>query len=870
VNLEFLSARDRTLAVQETALLRRLSHRFVVGYVESFTVQSILVTVMEYCDGGDLRIVVAEAKKADMHLPEQQIMQWFAQLLQGLHFVHSQKVLHRDLKSSNIFMCNQRSVAKIGDFGIGRVLDNTQDAAMSTVGTPSYMSPEVCRNEPYNWKSDVWSMGCILYEMCMREHAFQSQSLVGLVYRIVCENHAPIPPALYPVELNELIRRLLSKSPVTRPSVDEILSYAYVRSFLNTFEARPIAPSSMIVSAVTEQSESGSWGDATARVWLPVVSDETVPPPPSTPPPSQPPPRSPNRPCIETQIQAAEDVDLASVLLVRLRSRRHLAGHWAKVFGCFAEGTGQLDEERFRHAAVCLDVGLSFDEAVELFRHVQRDGLLRLEELCQAIDNASAGWSHLEQWVWDVINRPASDGKTVFQSLKDDFGRGVGSVPEAVFAAAAEALLPDLTEDERRVVLRFAPKSPNGSVDLPNLACTSAETLPEHVTTIDFCLARMLLRGSRCGCDLTPVFQLFCDADSISEIDAVTCVSVCPLGVAPAEMAAVHRELVQTGPVSPVRLIPRCCPWDPAPTWLTSLAPDFLDDLDDDREVVASSIFECALAKHEPHLTSGQRKFVSLCAFRTVKGDLEHRELRQRLWGQGVDKNKRSDRGVARTLKSWLPGGVTRRVFNPAKEQERGVRAAKPSEDVIDACAERVRWRLQDAAVSIPQFGCVVGLWTSSEGAVDDALCRALVSLPLGLSWMEATGLVHAAAEQRSQRTARDRALVEALETLLQCRTRGTQMWDAAQPSMARVRAVIAAAEENSTGCIADSCVRDMLHGLPSRVVEDVMLFCDKGADGGLRLQEFLERCGDSEVHVARSAWSQEQCKPSRWWLSWR
>mmetsp|Transcript_35100 Transcript_35100/g.91883 ORF Transcript_35100/g.91883 Transcript_35100/m.91883 type:complete len:826 (-) Transcript_35100:65-2542(-) len=825
---------------------------------------------MEYCDGGDLRIVVAETKKAGIHLPEQQIMQWLAQLLQGLHFVHSQKVLHRDLKSSNIFLCNQRSVAKIGDFGIGRVLDNTQDAAMSTVGTPCYMSPEVCRNEPYNWKSDVWSMGCILFEMCMLEHAFQSQSLVGLVYRIVCENHAPIPPALYPVELNELIRRLLSKSPVTRPTVGEVLSYAYVRSFLNTCEDHSVVPSPMVVDAVLEQSESSTWGDATARICPPVVSEGTLPPPPSTPPPAQPPPRSPGRPCIATHFQPAEDVDLASVLLVRLRSRRQLAGHWAKVFACFAEGTGHVDEDRFRHAAVCLDAGLSFDEAVELFRHVQRDGLLRLEELCQAIDDAPAGWSHLEQWVWDVINRPASDGKTVFQSLKEDFGRGVGSIPAGVFAAAVEALLPDLTEDERRVVLHFAPKSPDGSVDLPNLSCTATEALPEHMKAVDFYLARIALRSSRCGGDLTPVFQLFGDAESISEIDAVTCVSVCPLGVAPAEMAALHRELVQTGPVTAAGLVPRCCPWEPAPTWLTSLGADFLDDLEDEREVVASAIFECALAKHSPHLTSGQRQFVSLCAFRTVKGDLEHRELRQRLWGQGFEKNKRSDRGVARAFKSWLPGGVTRRVFNPAKEQERSARAAKPSEDVIDACLERVRWRLQDAGISIPEFGRVVGLWTSTDAAVDDALPRAFVSLPLGLSWMEATGLVHAAVEQRSQRTARDRALVEALEALLQCRTRGIQMWEAAQPSMTRVRAAVAAAEENSTGCLPDSCVRDMLAALPSGVVEDVMLFCDKGADGGLRLQEFLERCGDSEVHVARAAWSQTQCKPSRWWLSWR
>jgi len=105
-------------------------------------------------------------------------LNWFLQLLLALEFVHRKKILHRDIKSSNIFLRSNGTV-KLGDFGISRVLENTNEAAMTVVGTPYYMrlefsvslndkfnSPEVCENKPYTFKSDVWALGCVLYEMC--------------------------------------------------------------------------------------------------------------------------------------------------------------------------------------------------------------------------------------------------------------------------------------------------------------------------------------------------------------------------------------------------------------------------------------------------------------------------------------------------------------------------------------------------------------------------------------------------------------------------------------------------------------------------------------------------------------------------------
>ena len=96
-------------------------------------------------------------------LDEKVIVNWFIQILFGISVLHSKKVLHRDLKSANIFLTSNKTI-KIGDFGISKVLDNT--SAKTFVGTPYYLSPEVCENRPYDFKSDLWSLGCILYELC--------------------------------------------------------------------------------------------------------------------------------------------------------------------------------------------------------------------------------------------------------------------------------------------------------------------------------------------------------------------------------------------------------------------------------------------------------------------------------------------------------------------------------------------------------------------------------------------------------------------------------------------------------------------------------------------------------------------------------
>lgn len=161
-------------------------------------------------------------------------MHYFVQMLQALQYIHAERILHRDLKTSNLFLTKKRSIVKLGDFGISRVLEGSIEAAITVVGTPYYMSPEVCENKPYTFKSDVWSLGCVLYELCMLKHAFSADNLLGLVYKIVSDKYEPIPKR-YPQTLNTLIKGMLTKLADNRPSVRDLLEDPYVQSFINEY-----------------------------------------------------------------------------------------------------------------------------------------------------------------------------------------------------------------------------------------------------------------------------------------------------------------------------------------------------------------------------------------------------------------------------------------------------------------------------------------------------------------------------------------------------------------------------------------------------------------------------------------------------------
>lgn len=296
IDLTCLSNKERETALQEVQLLRRLDHPNIVKYKNNFFMGDTLVIVMQYCEGGDLAMYIKDMAKKKLRIQEVQIMNYLVQVVQALQYIHSERILHRDLKTSNLFLMQRQSIVKLGDFGISRVLEGSIEAAITVVGTPYYMSPEVCENKPYTYKSDVWSLGCVLYELCMLKHAFFADNLLGLVYKIVSDKYEPIPEK-YSKQLNVLIQRMLEKNAERRMSVREILADPYVQSFMQEYVrtrgqcvSTPSGPPSRASfnragTAGTNNGGSGGGGkpatppSVTAPVAAPMVA-----PPPSAPP----------------------------------------------------------------------------------------------------------------------------------------------------------------------------------------------------------------------------------------------------------------------------------------------------------------------------------------------------------------------------------------------------------------------------------------------------------------------------------------------------------------------------------------------------------------------------------------------------------
>ncbi|NXY32481.1 NEK11 kinase, partial [Pomatorhinus ruficollis] len=209
----------------EAQLLSKLDHPSIVKFHASFVERDSFCIITEYCEGGDLDFKIQEYKDSGKMFTQSQVIDWFIQLLLGVNYLHERRILHRDLKAKNIFL--KDSLLKIGDFGVSCLLMGSCDLATTFTGTPYYMSPEVLKHQGYNTKSDIWSLGCILYEMCCLNHAFTGQNFLSVVLKIV-EGETPSLPDRYPSKLDAVLCSMLNKNPSLRPAAAEILKSPYI------------------------------------------------------------------------------------------------------------------------------------------------------------------------------------------------------------------------------------------------------------------------------------------------------------------------------------------------------------------------------------------------------------------------------------------------------------------------------------------------------------------------------------------------------------------------------------------------------------------------------------------------------------------
>ncbi|XP_020825680.1 serine/threonine-protein kinase Nek5 isoform X2 [Phascolarctos cinereus] len=235
INLTKMPHREKEASKKEVILLAKMKHPNIVKFFTSLQEMNKLYIVMEYCDGGDLMKRIS--RQHGVLFDEDQILGWFVQISLGLKHIHDRKILHRDIKTQNIFLSNNEMVAKLGDFGIARVLNNTMELARTCVGTPYYLSPEICQNKPYNNKTDIWSLGCVLYELCTLRHPFEGTNLYQLVLKI-CQAHFDPISTKFSSDLQTLVTQLFKIPPRNRPSINSVLK----KPFLEKLIAKYLSP----------------------------------------------------------------------------------------------------------------------------------------------------------------------------------------------------------------------------------------------------------------------------------------------------------------------------------------------------------------------------------------------------------------------------------------------------------------------------------------------------------------------------------------------------------------------------------------------------------------------------------------------------
>ena len=223
VNISNMSTKERENALKEVNFLAEIKDNNVIGYEESFYDKdmNILYLVMEYAPYGDLNKIITNNNKLKIYFSESELLNIYLQIASGLKAIHAKHIIHRDLKSANIFITQKNDlILKIGDFNVSKKIDyfnlkNTQ------TGTPYYASPEIWENKPYDFKSDIWSLGCLFYEIASLSTPFKGLNMKELFECIEKGVFAPLPKH-YSNNITKIIKMCLRHEANLRPDSSHI------------------------------------------------------------------------------------------------------------------------------------------------------------------------------------------------------------------------------------------------------------------------------------------------------------------------------------------------------------------------------------------------------------------------------------------------------------------------------------------------------------------------------------------------------------------------------------------------------------------------------------------------------------------------
>lgn len=226
ISVDMMNEKARDKCLKEVKLLQNLDHPNIIRYMDSFITENDLIIVYEWAAAGDLKRQLRKAQEKGVGFEERVIWKYFSQICLAIQHMHEKRTMHRDLKPANIFLTLDGTI-KVGDLGLSRELSEHTIQAHSKVGTPLYMSPEVLKGGGYDFKSDIWSLGCLLYELAMLKSPFKAEglNLYSLFQKISNGEYQPLPD-VYSPELRSMAYSMISINPEDRPEINQVCTMA--------------------------------------------------------------------------------------------------------------------------------------------------------------------------------------------------------------------------------------------------------------------------------------------------------------------------------------------------------------------------------------------------------------------------------------------------------------------------------------------------------------------------------------------------------------------------------------------------------------------------------------------------------------------
>ena len=233
IDLYNMNAKDKRAAHGEVTFLKVLKGPTIIKFHENFIHGNSIFIVMSYCSKGNLDQLIQRRIQSKANFDKEQILRTLAHIVMAVMAMHNKNILHRDIKTQNIFI-TENGICKLGDFGISRKLNKSDEKAMTSCGTPYFMPPEVCLGKPYDGKADVWAIGVVLYELIMLKKPFRGEAVQNVLQQITKSTYDPLTNDV-DSDLKMLVVALLNKDYNKRPSIYQVANFPAVKQHILAF-----------------------------------------------------------------------------------------------------------------------------------------------------------------------------------------------------------------------------------------------------------------------------------------------------------------------------------------------------------------------------------------------------------------------------------------------------------------------------------------------------------------------------------------------------------------------------------------------------------------------------------------------------------